>query len=133
MVVEPEERLFLALVSAGGIVQIQVVDPLFGPIRGGPPVRVAIALRRRVPVVQVREERPLRVAEVAAIEAQRVGVELVFEADQGWLPILCIDHRPREGAVEPVDGAAGQVARTGDAVGGESAARCCRSAARPSS
>jgi hypothetical protein len=111
VVVEPEEALLLPVVAARRPVQVQVVDPVLGLVAAlaGPElqgvVRVAVALRRGVPVVQVGQEGGVVGAEVLAVQAERVAVQLVHEPDQRRLAVLGVDHRAGEGAVEAVDGA----------------------------
>ena len=75
------DSLILAVVAAGRVVEVQVVQPLAGlvgglvvvaPQRAEAPVgvmRVAVGLTRGVAVVQVREERVVGRAEVHAVEA----------------------------------------------------------------
>jgi hypothetical protein len=56
VIMEPEEGLLLAIVPAGGVVQVKVVDPLPGQVALMTLVRVAIAFGRGVAVVEVGEE-----------------------------------------------------------------------------
>ena len=115
VVVEPEEGLLLAVVATGGPVQVEVVDPFAGQVAltlGAEVhgvVRVAVALGRGVPVVQVGEEGPVGRAEVLPVQAERVLVQVVLEADEDRLAVLGVDHRAREDPVEAVDGAFGQL------------------------
>ena len=79
VVVEPQERLLLAVVVAGGMTEVEVVQPLAGlvgglvrlaPERAEAPVGVvgvAVGLRRGVAVVQVGQERVVGRAEVRAV------------------------------------------------------------------
>ncbi len=119
VVVEPEEALLLAVVPAGRPVQVQVVDEHLRQVALGlrpvphRVVRVAVALRRGVPVVQVGQERPVRGAEVLAVQAERVLVQVVLEADQARLAVLRVDHRAGERAVEAVDRARRQLPLAG--------------------
>ena len=111
VIVEPEERLLLAIVAARRICEIQVVDPLPRLVAAavvGHVVRLAVALGRGVAVVQVGEERPVGSAEVLPVETALVQVEVVLESDQSGASVLDVEHRSREGAVEPVDGAGRQ-------------------------
>ena len=112
VVVEPEEALLLALQPSRRPVQVQLVDPhlraeprraLGAPQEGV--VRVAVTLGRGVAVVQVGEEGVVGCAEVLPVQAVRVLVEVVREADERRLAVLGVDHRPRERPVEAVDGA----------------------------
>ena len=103
VVVEPEEGLFLVVVVAGRVVQIQVVDEHAGLVGRWHVVRVAVALRRRVAVVEVRQERRVGRAEVIAIESERILVEVILEPNERRLAVRGVDHRSGEGAVEPVD------------------------------
>ena len=109
VVVEPEEALLLPVIATGRPVQVQVVHrhprPVALALRAVPHrvVRVAVALRGGVAVVQVGQERQVRRAEVLPVQAQWVLVEVVLEPDQGRLAVLGVDHRAREGAVEAVD------------------------------
>ncbi len=111
VIVEPEEALLLAIVISRGPVQVEVVNehPRRVAVRVRPMlhrvVRVAVALGSGVPVVQVGEERPVRSAEVLAVKAQRVLVEVVLEPHQHRLAVLRVDHRAGERAVEGIDGA----------------------------
>ena len=68
-------------------------------------VRVAVALRCGVGVVQVGQGCQVGCPEVLSVQAERVLVELVREAHQGRFAVLGVDPRPRERAVEAVDGA----------------------------
>jgi hypothetical protein len=124
VVVEPEERLLLALVTTGRVAEVHLVDPLAG-LEGGlvgePPegteamvavMGVAVGLRGGVPVVQVREERVVGRSEVLAPEAV-VLVQVVLEAHERAAPVLGVDPRPGEGPVEAVDRAVRQVPRVG--------------------
>ena len=116
VVVEPEERLHLLGIVTRGIVEIEVIDPLLGPVGIWIVMRIAVALRRRMAIVQVGEERQVRRPEVLAIEVQRILVQVVFEADQAGLPVLGVDPGSREGSVETVDGAGRQTPGAADAV-----------------
>jgi len=66
-------------------------------------VRVAVALRRGVAVVQVGQERVVVRAEVLPVEVERVLVQVVLEPHQHRLAVLRVDPRSGEGAGEPVD------------------------------
>ncbi len=109
VVVEPEEALLLPVVAGGRPVQVQVVDGsprVVAPVTGPGPqgvVRVAVTLRRGVAVVQVSQEAASVLSEVLPVQAERVLVQVVLEADQGRPAVLGVDHRAREGAVEAVD------------------------------
>src|SRR4051812_39103504 len=114
VVVVPEERLLLAVVTAGGVGHPEVVDPLHRTVAAfvvDHGVRLAIGLGSVVAVVAVREERPVRSAEVATVEAARVQVEVVLEPDDDRTAVLDVDHRARELSVEAVDRALRQVVR----------------------
>src|SRR6476469_413952 len=70
MVVEPQERLLFCLVVTRGIVEVEIVHPLSRSISAlvvCEVMRLAVTFRRRMTVVQVREKRPVRSAEVLAI------------------------------------------------------------------
>jgi hypothetical protein len=54
-------------------------------------VRVAVALRRGVPIVQTGQRGPVRSAEILAVEDQRVLVEVVLETDEHGLAVLGVD------------------------------------------
>ena len=64
-------------------------------------VRVAVALRRRVAVVEVGQERPVRRAEVLAVEVQRVLVEVVLEPDEAGLPYSALMRGPGKVPLKP--------------------------------
>jgi hypothetical protein len=122
VVVEPEERLLLALVAAGRIGEVELVDPLARlpgrlvgeALEGAEPViavvRLAIGLRRGVAVVEVGQERVVRRPEVLAVVAV-VLVEMVLEAHERCPAVLRVDPRAGERAVEAVDRAVRQAPR----------------------
>src|SRR6476660_687364 len=108
---EPEETLLLPVVSAGGPVQVKVVDKLLRqvalvqrPVPLGV-MRIAVTLRGGVPVVQMDQGRIIFGAEVLPVQAIGVFVEAVIEADNDRLAVFGVDPRARERAVEAVDGA----------------------------
>ena len=111
MIVEPEERLLFPIVVACWIVQIQVVGVLARSETGGSCVWIAVALGRRVAVVQVREESVQRITEVISIEVERILVEMVLEPHENGISVKRVDHRTGERPVESVDRAPGQIAR----------------------
>src|SRR3954447_19735454 len=59
-------------------------------------------------IVEMRQKRPVRSAEILAVQAQRVVVEVVFEAHQRGLPVHVVDHGSGECPVEPVNRAVWQ-------------------------
>jgi hypothetical protein len=99
--------LLLAIVAARRPVEVHVVHPLTRRIALFEVMRVAIAFRRRVRVVEMGEEPEVGIAEVLAA----VRTELVRESDEDRLAIACLDHRTREGSVEAIDDARGQIPR----------------------
>ena len=120
MVVKPEERLLLRRVVSRGIVMIEVVHPLLGYVPAfivRHVVGLAIALRRRVAVVQVSEKRPVRRPKVLAIKTQRVHVQVVLKANEVGLPIHGVDSGTGKSPVETVNGAGGQGLRARDSRG----------------
>ena len=123
VVVEPEEALLLPLVPAGRPIQVKVVAELLGEVAlvlgavAHRVVRVAVAFRGGVPVVQVGEEGPVRGAEVLPVQPQRVLVQVVLEPDQHRFAVFRVDPRAREGAVEAVDRAHRQGAGQAGGVG----------------
>ena len=62
-------------------------------------------------VVEVGQESEFRVAEVTAIQVQRIQVQLVDKAHAHRLAVFGVNHRARERAVEPIDRARRQGAR----------------------
>src|SRR6266511_2073831 len=106
VVVEPEEGLHLSRVATRGPVEVEVVTPLPWLVGAGLVVRVAVTLRGRMDIVQVGEKRQVRSPEVLAIEAQRILVQVIREANENRSPLLGVDPRAGERPVEAVDGAA---------------------------
>src|SRR6478735_3221975 len=117
VVVEPQERLFFRIVVAGSVVEVEIVYPLpryVSALVVSEVMRLAIAFRRRMTVVQVGEKRPVRRAEVLAIATQGVEVQIVLKTYNVGLPVHGIDSGTGESPVESVDGAYGQSLRFGD-------------------
>ena len=117
VIVKPEEGLLLRVVIACRIVEIEVIHPLLRYVPAfvvRKVVGLAIALRRRVAVVQVSKERPVRRAEVLAITAQGIQVQVVLKAYQVGLPIHGVDSGAGESPVEAVNRAGGQKLRACD-------------------
>src|ERR1051325_2785741 len=77
-------------------------------------MRLAIALRRSMTVVQVREKRPVWSAEVLAITTQGVEIQVILEPDQVRPAVHRIDSGAGESPVESVNSAFGQSLRTGN-------------------
>src|ERR1041385_542122 len=103
---------------AGRIVQKQIIPPLAWYIAAlvvSHGMRLAIALRRGMAVVQVREKCPVRRAEVLAIEAERIEIQIILKPHQVGPAVHCIDARTGKRAVESVDGALGQSLWTSNA------------------
>ena len=61
--------------------------------------------------MKVGQESPVRSAEIVAVQVHGVLMQLVHETHAGRLAVHCVNHRPREGAVEPVNRARGEVPR----------------------
>src|SRR5215831_3193028 len=68
-------------------------------------------------VVQVREKRPVRRAEVLAVAAQGIEIKVILKAHQVGPAIHGVDPGAGEGAVETVDRAGGQSLRAGNPSG----------------
>src|SRR6266508_2882446 len=116
VVVEPEEGLHLPGIATRGPVEVEVVTKLPWLVGAWLVVWIAVTLRRRMAIVQVGEERPVRSPEVLAIEVQRILVQVILEAHETGSPILGVDPRPGERPVEAVDGAARETPGTANAV-----------------
>ena len=110
VVVEPEEALLLPVVATGRPVQVEVVDPrprVVAPVLGARTAWRSAGCRRS-PARCGRcaggsGSEPSVRPEVLPVQAERILVQVVLEADQGRPAVLGVDHRPREGAVEAVD------------------------------
>ena len=75
VIVEPQEPLLLAVVATCRIHVVQVVAPFSGMVGAfvlREMVRIAVALGRGVPIVQMRKEAPVGRAEVLAVEAMGI-------------------------------------------------------------
>ncbi len=84
VIVEPEKRHYLAGVTSGRIVEIEVVDPVSRDVAAFVDlhiVRLAITLRCRMTVVEMGQEGKVGGPEITAVEVFRVPVEIVLEAD----------------------------------------------------
>src|SRR5689334_16073113 len=66
-------------------------------------MRLAIALRRRVPVMQMSKKRPVGSTKVLPVEAERIEVEIVFESHQARLAVFGVYSWAGERSVEPID------------------------------
>ena len=107
VVMEPEEGLFLPVIATSGPVQIEILHPLSWPIGTRLVVRVAVALRRRMAIVEMRQERLVRRAEVLGVQALVIA-QFILKANQTGAAILGIDHWSRELPVESPDRAGWQ-------------------------
>ena len=123
VVVKPEEALLLPVVPTGGPIQVQIIDEhprkvtLVSRPAGHRVVRVAVALRRRVSVVQVGEKGHVRCPEVLPVQPQRVLVQVVLETDKHRFSVFGVDPRPGKRSVEAVDRAERQRADRPGGVG----------------
>ena len=111
VVMEPEKGLLLAVVAAGRVVEVKIVAPFLRLITLRLPAGIAIAFARGMRIVQMGQEAPIRSAEIVAVQVQGVLMQPIGEPHAGRLAIHRINHRPREGAVEPVNRARGEVPR----------------------